>query len=103
MPRGPRDREDTAKELAIPERGIRRIIRLGSTYHTLDLSNTDDGTEYEPYLSPNAASLRALLDPLGVAMEDSQPHGLALQHEHVHTLVLVLSDAQVQTFFRPAP
>jgi hypothetical protein len=98
MPRGPRDREDTAKELAIPERGIRRIIRLGSTYHTLDLSNTDDGTEYEPYLSPNAASLRALLAPLGVAME-----GLALQHEHVHTLVLVLSDAQVQTFFRPAP
>jgi hypothetical protein len=36
-------------------------------------------------------------------MEDSQQHGLALQHEHVHTLVLVLSDAQVQTFFRPAP
>ena len=50
---------------------MRRIIRLGSTYHTLDLSNTDDGTEYEPYLSPNAASLRALLDPLGVAMEEA--------------------------------
>jgi len=83
---------------------MRRIIRLGSTYHTLDLSNTDDSTEYERAVSePERSEPTRVAGPPGGCDGGSQQHGLTLQHEHVHTLVLVLSDAQVQTFFRPAP
>src|SRR3989442_1371399 len=81
------------------EPGRLRTLRLGSPYHTRDRSHQSHGTDYEPYLSPDEAPLRAFLDTVGITKEAIMQRCVALQHQYPQTLVLVFSDAPVHACF----
>jgi hypothetical protein len=83
------------------EDGILGIVRQGTTYQVRYASYNPHGMDRPPYSCPDEGTLVALLCHCGMEPWYIQQAGAELRKGGFAALPIVLSEAQMQTYFPP--
>ena len=83
------------------EDGILGIVRRGTTYRVRYASYNPHGVDRPPYPCPDEGTLVALLRHCGMEPWYIQQAGAELRKGGFAALPIVLSEAQMQTYFPP--
>ena len=84
------------------EEGTLSIVRHGSTYDVRYATNNPYGTNRQPYACPDTDTLHALLHQCGAEAGAIRQADAELRKGRVTVLLVALSPAQMQVFFRPS-